>query len=496
MNIISKISNLGIRSDVPDIENRRTVVCNQLALAAVFIPMPFFLINISELQLVGLFILHWLAIAAVFILNKYGYTRTARSLFVFSICNIFYWMGIFVEAKWPELKVGFIATQMGFYSFPLVLFSIRDDKWIVYSFLLLGIVQVSLFNTLDQSIEIIFSDVSHESASIQNVMQIASAILVLSISFGFYQRITRQSEERVLDLLEETQQQNDELQAAEEEIRQSAHELQATLNQVEDQKQTLLQQKEDIVESIQYARRIQTAILPPDHMLSSVLPDSFVFYRPKDIVSGDFYWLHHANGKIWLAVVDCTGHGVPGAFMSVMAYSLLNQIVSEETVSTPAQLLTELDIRVQRTLRQQGNSESQDGMDIASCMIDIKGNEMSFAGAGRSLYMLRNGNLECVSGSKFPVGGAQHNEKLFVAHNIQMTAGDRFYLFSDGITDQFGIQDGRRRKFSPKRLRDWITNNQKTDLADQRHMFSHYFDAWKGSEEQLDDVSMLAFQWK
>ena len=493
--LLRRLFSLGIDPHLPDLENRRTYVCNQIALTAFIIPMPFFILNLDNEVTRYFFFAFWACDLLVFILNRYGYLRVARILFVLSAGNIFYALGIMIEAKWPDLKSGFLIIQLAFCSFPLLLFSFQRDLWLIVSVLFLFGVQLVLFYPLDQHVEVLYSTISYEEASFQNDLQYVSGILIIALSFGFYQRIAQRAEERVTDLLDETQVQNNELQAAEEEIRQTAAALQTSLAELDLKTKLLEQSHEDVVESITYAKRIQIAILPPSHLLSTLFPSHYVYYQPRDIVSGDFYWVHEVEDLIYLAVVDCTGHGVPGAFMSVMAYSLLNQIVQEKAGCSGELLVAELDRRVQASLRQESGNDSQDGMDLALCVINRSISSMDFVGANRPLYQLRHGEITEFAGNKFPVGGSQYADKVFAGQRIDLREGDQIMLFTDGITDQFGWEDGKRRKFSSRRLRSWLIEQAHVPHTDASSAFRSHMAQWMQGEAAIDDHSLFVFKW-
>lgn len=184
--------------------------------------------------------------------------------------------------------------------------------------------------------------------------------------------------------------------------------------------------------------------------------------------------------------------------MSVLAYSLLNQIVSEQPGLPADELLTQLDTRVRQTLRQQGNDdETLDGMDLGLCIFSLHEPVLEFAGAGRPLYQLRDRQLIRYEGERLPVGGAQFKYKPYRSTRIDLLLGDRFYLFTDGITDQFGYdEEGRKRKFTPVRLQEWIVINHSTSLRRQEQILARLLSEWQGKEEQLDDLTLLAFEWR
>lgn len=269
-----------------------------------------------------------------------------------------------------------------------------------------------------------------------------------------------------------------------------------TLDYVSQQSEIIQDKNQDITESIQYAWRIQNAILPEIEIIRKYIPDLFVFYRPKDIVSGDFYWFAHneAENISFLATVDCTGHGVPGAFMSVIGCNVLNRVVIENGITDTALILTALDKGVRSALKQDQNSDKKthDGMDLSLCAIHHRTNQIFFTGAQASIYRLRAGEIEIIKGDKFPVGGAQAEVKIFTATEVHIQAGDRIYLFTDGIVDQFG--GAQKRKFTPKRLQQLILDLQNLPMIRQLDPLAHNLDEWKGNHKQLDDMSLIGFQ--
>ncbi|MEW6468375.1 MAG: two-component regulator propeller domain-containing protein [Bacteroidota bacterium] len=250
----------------------------------------------------------------------------------------------------------------------------------------------------------------------------------------------------------------------------------------------LAQKNKDITSSIEYAKRIQEAILPRIEQIQKHFNDSFILYRPKDIVSGDFYWFGERGGKKILAVVDCTGHGVPGAFMSMIGHNLLNQIIIEKGITRPDQILNELNLGVQTALKQgTGGVETTDGMDVALCVIDTEKREVEFAGAFRPLVIVSNGKMDKIDGNKFPIGGKQLDyERIYTSHTRTLNKGDSIYMFSDGYADQFGGERGK--KFMVKRLNELFLAMEPFSMKEQRERMNHTIEEWKGAHQQVDDI--------
>lgn len=249
----------------------------------------------------------------------------------------------------------------------------------------------------------------------------------------------------------------------------------------------------EVTDSIKYAKRIQEAILPPDTLVKKELPNPFVLYKPKDIVSGDFYWMEKVDNKVYFAAVDCTGHGVPGAFMSIVGYNLLKQIVKEE--SDPGKILNKLSRGVKDTLHQ-GVEEgtSKDGMDIALCSYDAKTKVLQFAGAYNPLYLVRGGELIETKADKFPIGGAleDSDSRTYTCHTIQLQSDDTIYIFSDGYADQFGGEKGK--KFMVKQFRQLILSIQDKSMEEQKRFLNYTIDQWRGKHEQVDDILIMGMR--
>lgn len=270
-----------------------------------------------------------------------------------------------------------------------------------------------------------------------------------------------------------------------------------TLEQkIEARTATIQEMNHELTNSITYASRIQGAILPEQERIKERLPESFIFYVPKDIVSGDFYWYDSVEGgRSVIAAVDCTGHGVPGAFMTVIGYTQLNHIVTEAAIHEPGEILNHLDKRVRKALNQDRESvNSQDGMDMSLCVVDREAGTVGFAGAMNPLFLVRNGELEIFAANKFPIGGSQYEEKQFVTTTIDVQAGDRLYLFSDGFIDQFGGNGTRSKRFGTKRFKQLLLSIQDQDMETQGETLKSTYFTYKGEEEQLDDVLVIGFE--
>ncbi len=250
-----------------------------------------------------------------------------------------------------------------------------------------------------------------------------------------------------------------------------------------------------INDSINYAKRIQNAILPNTRLINKALPDSFILYKPRDVVSGDFPWFVQIKNDIFIAAVDCTGHGVPGALLSLIGYFLLNDIVRSRKITEPGKILDLLDEGVTQTLRQdQEDSATKDGMDIALCRINTETNMVEYAGAHRPLYFMKSGVMDEVKGNKFPIGGGIYkNQTNFTTTRLELSKGDSFYFSSDGFPDQFGGSEVR--KFGPKRTREIIERVHTNSMKEAAEVFDIEWESWKGEHKQTDDVLLIGIKF-
>lgn len=251
----------------------------------------------------------------------------------------------------------------------------------------------------------------------------------------------------------------------------------------------------EIRDSITYAKRIQEAILPSKELISRAFPNSFIFYKPKDIVCGDFYWYADKADDIIVAAADCTGHGVPGALMTVIGNSLLNYIVNTANEFKPAEILNQLDKRLIDTFRKYGQANTNDGMDIALCHYNKKTRQLTFSGAKRPMYIFRkNGDEEVIKGDAFPIGSFHYeSEKNFISHTLQLQEGDTIYIFSDGYPDQFG--GGAGKKFMIKQFRELLTGIQSLPMDQQHDRLDIALNAWQKEQGQTDDILVIGIRF-
>ena len=248
-----------------------------------------------------------------------------------------------------------------------------------------------------------------------------------------------------------------------------------------------------VTASIRYAKRLQNSILPPKEVINSICPESFVFYKPKDIVSGDFYWFEKTKKSNFFAAVDCTGHGVPGAFMSLVGANGLNTSIREHNQTEPAEILNQLNRFVNESLnKSREENQIRDGMDIALCSIDYDKMELTYAGANNPLYIIRNEEFIIVKADKFAIGSFEPDTKKYTQHKIALEKGDLVYLFSDGYADQFGGERGK--KFLYNRFREHLLSVHKKKMKEQKQYLEKTMYQWQGSYEQVDDILVIGIR--
>ncbi|MGB3946787.1 MAG: tetratricopeptide repeat protein [Bacteroidia bacterium] len=253
------------------------------------------------------------------------------------------------------------------------------------------------------------------------------------------------------------------------------------------------EKNKNILDSINYAKRIQQAILPSDNEVKKILPNSFVLYMPKDVVSGDFYWVQKKDNNILFAAIDCTGHGVPGAFMSMIGNTLLNEIVNDRGVIKPSEILEHLREGIIKALKQTGEAgENQDGMDIAICALNEQKQQLQFAGANNPLWIVSNNILTEIKADKQPIGIYYGNAKPFTNHIVNLNKGDVVYIFTDGYADQIG--GDLQKKFKYKQLQQLIETHFKSDMQLQQKIYHQAINNWKGELEQIDDILLMGIR--
>jgi serine phosphatase RsbU (regulator of sigma subunit) len=235
-------------------------------------------------------------------------------------------------------------------------------------------------------------------------------------------------------------------------------------------------------------------MLPPDIYVTELLKESFIFHKPRDIVSGDFYWIKHINQYIILIAADCTGHGVPGALMSMLGISHLNEIVHRREITQANQILNELRKRIKFSLRQHGQPDAaKDGIDMALCVLDSRNMTMQYSGANNPLYLIRDEDdvpkLKEIKGDKMPIGFYHGKDRTFTNHDIQLEIGDTFYLFTDGFLDQKGGKENK--KFMSRKFKSTLLEIHDQPMVDQQDILDKTLSDWMGKNSQMDDILVI-----
>jgi serine phosphatase RsbU (regulator of sigma subunit) len=273
-------------------------------------------------------------------------------------------------------------------------------------------------------------------------------------------------------------------------LKQHLRERDLYAKEIDIQKELLTLKNKNITDSINYAKRIQESLRPSNKVFKKILPGSFVFHEPKDIVSGDFYWINDSNDKVFLAAVDCTGHGVPGAFMSIIGFELFRRITNQGQVD-PGKILTHLNHDFEEIFSDVEDITMRDGMDIALCVFDKKSKVLSFAGAFNPMYIIRDNKLIEFKGNRFSIGldETESNDQIFDTHEVTIHPNDVIYIFTDGYADQFGGTAGK--KFKYRRFRHLLLSIHKLPFDQQANQLDQSLKNWKGNYDQVDDILVI-----
>ena len=331
-----------------------------------------------------------------------------------------------------------------------------------------------------QQIELQESQIEARDAKIRQQKTLRNALIagllavVLIIIIVVYAYVQKRKDNQKI------KEQNEQILEANEEL--------TTLNEA------ISRQNREITDSISYAQRIQSAMMPPEGIFNELLDEAFIFYKPRDIVSGDFFWIRQVNNFIVLAAADCTGHGVPGAFMSLLGISFLNEIVQRREITQASEILNELRRQIKQSLRQHGQpDETKDGIDMALCAIDQKNRTMQYAGAFNPLYLIReeksNAELIEFKADRMPLGYYQGKDRAFTNHEIKLEIGDTFYIFSDGFIDQKGGPE--QKKFMSKKFKNLLLGIHHLPLFDQKNILEKTLTGWMGEQPQIDDILVV-----
>ena len=325
---------------------------------------------------------------------------------------------------------------------------------------------------------------------------LAVILIVVVTTYAYVQK--RRDNKKILEQNKQITEANEELVVLNEAVSQRNEQITEANEELVVLNEALNRQKNEILDSINYAQRIQSAMLPPVSYVDELLIENFILFKPRDIVSGDFYWIKQVNQYIVLVAADCTGHGVPGAFMSMLGISFLNEIVQRREITRADQVLNELRNHIKHALRQRGQpDESKDGMDMALCVIDKKNNMIQYAGANNPLYLIRDvegtPELTEIKADRMPLGYYQGKDVSFTNHDIHLETGDALYIFSDGYIDQKGGKGNK--KFMSKNFKNLLLNIYDQPMFEQEKVLDRTLRDWMGNQNQMDDILVIGVRY-
>ena len=500
MNIWKKISYLGVSDDQPLYWQKSIILYNQIARMLILIifftsMVMYFRMGMRIVPTAFLLTLPVMAISLW--LNSLG--KVNFSILIISMFFPLFFLATSVYSKYygeGESLIFYIAPRFGIIIsiiFPIVILGFHKLKKAFLS----SLSGIFVFIVFDWVHSLFGIDVNNIPYYPKNyffvVFGLAIVLIFFTILIFSLQKINNVYEDIVLKQKKDIEKQRD---------------------FAEMQHKEILKQKEQITDSIRYARRIQKAMLPNNEYIENLLSEYFIFFKPKDIVSGDFYFFAQKGSLIYIVAADCTGHGVPGAFMSMLGISFLNSLINVENKSaiklpfagefvnkisefkekerTAAGILNDLREMVKSALRQRGsNSEPKDGMDIALCIYDTKKMTLQYAGAHNPLYLFRDHKLIEYKADRMPIG-IHIKEKAFTNHAIKLKKGDVFYIFSDGFVDQFNGKTGE--KYKVRRFKQLLADIHELNLQEQKKRLDLELQDWKGESEQIDDILIIGIK--
>ncbi len=544
MNLWKNISYLGVRNDMPIALQKGIVMYNRLARIGILvitinILLLFFIANLSLAPVFLSFIP--LLLGFGLFLNKHGKVTVSVLLISYLIPPYILFVSVFSKMYGQaELLVYMIVPRLGIMLLsllPVIIFGFVNIKKGVGG-AVMGIICFALFDVVHRLFGIAPENLAFDYSQYRILIYgVGTVFLVFIMMIIFLQNVNNTYEALVNKQKKEIALQRDSLAERNEEILQQNEEIQAQRDELDQQHKITIQQRDriaaqnkEITDSISYAKRIQQAILPPPNRLNDFFSDSFIFWRPRDVVSGDFYWMHGITSDekvknqekspfLVITVADCTGHGVPGAFMSMLGVSFLNETIIRRNIIEPAGILNELRNEIKQALQQTGKSgEQKDGMDIALLTIDIENKKLQFAGAHNPLYLIGDANrveqdFKDYDRAKFtkynnkvlcqfradtqPVG-IHLKERPFTSHTIDLHTGDVIYLFSDGFYDQCGGIEGKKyktRQFKQKLL-EIHTLPMQQQMSELNNTLHHWMNPStnKTPYQQVDDILVMGIR--
>lgn len=492
INLFNRLSNLGINQSTSLMEATRIRLLNKISIFGILIIINYtFLFPLFDFfEPLPFLILSVFLFSSPILFNSAKKYETARYSFLVSTnLIIFIFCFVFGEYFW---------TQLMYLNCSLTGVLFFNKKWkSLLGFLLslsFYVFTYYIFETQKPFIEVEELPLSSD---------IFRGITMITVTVLFYLSIIHFKTEHY-NYEEIINVNNDQLASTNEALKQQAEEIKTQSDKIFLQNKDLNyafsklnHQNKELTDSLKYASKIQRSILGNSNDSNDIIDeytDGFIIYKPKDIVSGDFYWFEEIDYYKIMIVADCTGHGVPGAFMTIMGNDFLNDIVIEQQTIIPHKILELMNENVMKSLGSTRGSETQnDGMDMSILIINNETQEIWFAGANMPLYYVQNGEEKVIKGSPYPIGSSQYNNtKVYESHVIPYEFGSKFYLFSDGYQDQFG--GPRNKKFMTKKFRELIFKTSNMTMNDQKEYMTEAFINWKKFEEQTDDILVLGIE--
>lgn len=478
-----QIIHLGVTSDMTLQRQRKVILSNQLAVVLFFVLIVFNTILFFYFSTVKIY--SFLSIFTIWFAPFLNYKKRYNLVSVL-MCSVtaFFILWFSTTSKISEENTvhlfSFIIPKILMLSLlvmPFILIDKKQKGLIIFNvlFILLCIFLLDPFH-LFLNVDIFDVKLILDTYYLNNLFMIFPMAIIL-FALVFLTNINAKYEEKIMQYVKELQDKNSLLE-----------EQKQTIQKAFD---TIAEKNKNITQSINYVSRIQTALLPDKHFRTSFDYPYFIYFSPRDIVSGDFYWMKKINNKIILAVADCTGHGVPGAFVSMLGITFLNEIVGKETENA-AQVLEKLRYQIKTSLNQtETENATKDGMDIAFCILDTETYLLQFAGAFNPLYIVRNRELLELKATRNPIG-VHIKEIPFENNEIELQEKDKIYLFSDGYPDQFGGKKGR--KYLYKRFKQLLLTISDKSFNEQKQILDDTIKKWKADYEQNDDILIVGFE--
>ncbi len=470
--IWKKVSSIGVDENTHKEIRRHVELCNILAFNWLIITCIYFIPFREEVEIIFLLsilvVLHFLAL----FLNYKKHHTISRIIESYCPILLVTLIGYLTYNGNGAGKINYVVLNLSFAIIPFLLLTLKE-KWLIALSLLLSLSTYITFDYFSKFYTLKVFDYLYNSKNFE-LFNYAVSLCLLSIGFYYLRNVNKKYEDEISDLLNKTELKNIEL--TEKNI------------QIENQ-------KNEITASIRYAKRIQEALLPEEEIMYNEIPESLLVFLPKDIISGDFYWIEKVDNKLYFAVVDCTGHGVPGALMSIIGQAILNQILYEFKLRKPSEILDELNKLITEKINKHSTVKSvSDTMNIAICSYDKENNKLEFAGSYHPLYLIKNNKLVVFKPNKIVIG--TYNALIsehFNNQEIKLEKDDVIYLFTDGYADQFGGE--KNKKFMKKKFLNLLLANNKVKMQQQRDILLNEFIDWKGNYDQTDDVLIIGMKF-